>query len=67
ALQDWLSTDESLRHPAPEEEQINVPAEADHYWRYRMHLFIEDLFGATNFNERLRTAISQSGRGTLFA
>lgn len=37
-IQDWLAPDEKLRRPNPAEEQINVPADPNHYWRYRLHL-----------------------------
>ena len=62
SLQDWLSIDESLRNPNPEEERINIPANPKHYWRYRMHLPISALQKATPFNERLQTLITRSGR-----
>lgn len=61
-LQDWLSMDGSLRRENPQDERINVPAINPYYWRYRMHLTIEQLIGATAFNERLRDKIEQSGR-----
>ena len=62
SLQDWLSIDEKLRNPKPEDERINVPANPKHYWRYRMHLPISCLLGADVLNERLRTLIVSSGR-----
>lgn len=62
SLQDWLSVDEDLRNPNPEEERINIPANPKHYWRYRMHLPISKLQGAQAFNDRLRTLIVRSGR-----
>ena len=62
ALQDLLAIDENLRHPNPEVEQINVPANPHQYWQYRMHLNIEDLMQATSFNEKLRALIVRSGR-----
>lgn len=62
ALQDLLSIDAELRHPNPEAEQINMPSNPDHYWRYRMHISIETLMAATNFNEKLRALIQRSGR-----
>ena len=62
SLQDWLSMDDELRNPNPEEERINVPANPKNYWRYRMHLPISALKDATSFNERLRTLIVRSGR-----
>lgn len=42
AFQDWTAADEHLRADDPENEQVNNPADARHYWRYRMHLCIED-------------------------
>jgi 4-alpha-glucanotransferase len=61
-LQDWLSTDGELRRQNPFEEQINVPANSRHYWRYRMHMTIESLLKQDNFNNRLRNLIKESGR-----
>lgn len=61
-LQDWLSTDGGLRRQLPSEEQINEPANSEHYWRYRMHLTMEQLLGADGFNRRLHDMISNSGR-----
>jgi len=62
ALQDWLAMDGGLRRPVPEEEQINVPANADQNWCYRMHLTLEELAGATAFNEKIRGLVERSGR-----
>lgn len=42
-LQDWLAADASMRRPIAAEEQINIPAIANHYWRYRMHLPLEKM------------------------
>ena len=53
-LQDWLSMDASLRRENPHEEQINVPKNSRHYWRYRMHLTLHQLLGATQFNDKLK-------------
>ncbi|MDE6468718.1 MAG: 4-alpha-glucanotransferase [Muribaculaceae bacterium] len=61
-LQDWLSIDGSLRREKPQEEQINVPANPRHYWRYRMHLTLEDLLDHNDFNTYLRDKIEHSGR-----
>ena len=62
SLQDWLSIDEKLRLPDANGERINIPANPRHYWRYRMHLTIEQLLQADDFNEAVRTLIVQSGR-----
>ena len=61
-LQDWLSIDGNIRRGNPLEEQINVPANPRHYWRYRMHLTMEELLGKDDFNNYLRDKIKSSGR-----
>ena len=62
SLQDWLSIDESLRLPDQNAERINIPANPRHYWRYRMHLSIEQLMQADEFNDVVKSLIAQSGR-----
>ncbi|MDD2961779.1 MAG: 4-alpha-glucanotransferase [Muribaculaceae bacterium] len=61
-LQDWLSIDGTLRRENPKEEQINVPANSRHYWRYRMHLTLEKLNKESTFNKTLKEKIKNSGR-----
>ncbi len=63
SLQDWLSMDEELRLPDPNGERINIPARPRHYWRYRMHLTIEQLMGAERFNVLVKELVENSGRG----
>lgn len=63
SLQDWLSMDESLRAENIEQERINIPSNPNHYWRYRMHLNIEDLMDANEFNNKIKVLIERSGRG----
>lgn len=62
SLQDWLSTDEKWRNPNVQEERINVPANPRHYWRYRMHLTLEQLMKAESLNEKIKTMLKQTGR-----
>ena len=62
ALQDWLAIDERLRLPDANAERVNIPANPRHYWRYRMHIDLEDLIAADDFNGNLRELIQQSGR-----
>ena len=62
SIQDWLATDETLRLPDADAERINIPANPKHYWRYRMHLNIEDLAADKRFMENITEMISQSGR-----
>lgn len=61
-LQDWLSIDGNLRRENPLEEQINVPANSRHYWRYRMHMTVEALLKANEYNNYLLGKIKESGR-----
>ena len=61
-LQDWLSMDGALRRLNPNDERINVPANSRHYWRYRMHLTVEQLADAKEFNATLTDMIAASGR-----
>ena len=58
-LQDWLAIDETLRLADPVAERINVPADANHYWRYRMHIGLEDLLAATDFNTEIAALVAQ--------
>jgi 4-alpha-glucanotransferase len=54
--------DEQLRREDPNTERINVPANSRHYWRYRMHLTLEQLEAADEFNKTLSDMIAASGR-----
>ncbi len=61
-LQDWLSMSSTLRAKDPRSERINVPADSNNYWRYRMHLPIEKLLKARKFNDEIRQMLYLSGR-----
>lgn len=61
-LQDWLSIDANLRRENPNDEIINVPANPQHYWRYRMHLTIAELASHTEFTSYLRDKTAHFGR-----
>ena len=60
--QDWTSMDEALRNPDIDIERINVPANPHHYWRWRMHLTLENLMQQHDFNDKIRRMIDESGR-----
>ena len=62
SIQDWISIDDNLRLPDQNAERINIPANPKHYWRYRMHLSIEDLMANDSFVANETELISQSGR-----
>ena len=61
-LQDWLSIDGKLRRDNPYKEQINEPSESRHYWRYRMHLTLEDLLSENVYANHVKALIEESGR-----
>ena len=61
-LQDWLAMDGGLRRENPHDERINVPANSRHYWRYRMHFFLEELLEMDDFNKMISQKIAESGR-----
>ena len=62
SFQDWLSMDEEIRYPNVDAERINVPANPRHYWRYRMHLTLEELMKNNKFNEKMKEMIDAAGR-----
>ena len=62
SIQDWLAIDERLRLADPNAERINIPSIPRHYWRYRMHLTIEQLMAEHRFNDNIADLIVQSGR-----
>jgi 4-alpha-glucanotransferase len=61
-LQDLLGMSEAIRRENPADERINVPANPKHYWRYRMHLTLEQLLKEKDFNEELSSYVDASGR-----
>lgn len=62
SLQDWLSIDDRWRNPDVTGERINVPANPRHYWRYRMHLTLEQLLQADSLNDKVKSLIEHTGR-----
>jgi ribulose 1,5-bisphosphate synthetase/thiazole synthase len=60
--QDWMAIDDTLKRPDADAERINVPAQTNFFWRYRIHLTIEKLLDADELNKRISELISQHGR-----
>ena len=54
--------DDYLKFPNPHEERINNPGNPNHYWRYRMHLNLEDLLEQKEFNLMIKEMILDAGR-----
>ncbi len=61
-LQDLLAMDERTRRENPAEERINIPADPNHYWNYRMHITLESLLQEETFSDGLRSMILDTGR-----
>jgi 4-alpha-glucanotransferase len=61
-LQDVLGMSETLRRKNPSEERINDPANPRNYWRYRMHITLEDLIKEADFNGEFNDYVENSGR-----
>lgn len=57
-LQDWLAIDERLRLKDPEGERINIPANPNHYWQYRMHLTLEQLLTEVELNHNIKALVA---------
>lgn len=62
SIQDWMAIDEDLRLADQNAERINIPANPRHYWRYRMHVNIEDLMNNEDYINNITELISQAGR-----
>ena len=62
SIQDWLAMDEKRRLPDANAERINIPANPKHYWRYRLHLSIEQLMACDDFNDEMKELITNAGR-----
>ena len=61
-LQDWFSVDDKIKRPDENSERINIPANPDNYWCYRMHISLESLLQSEKFNKKLKSLIIKSGR-----
>jgi 4-alpha-glucanotransferase len=61
-MQDLLGISGELRRVDPSEERINLPSNPQHYWNYRMHITLEDLLKADEFNAELKEYLESSGR-----
>ena len=61
-LQDLLGISDDVRRENPCDERINVPANSKNFWKYRMHILLEDLIDEKKFNEELKGYIHAAGR-----
>ena len=61
-IQDWLSIDAGLRREDFMSERINLPADSQNHWKYRLHLNIEDLAREKSFSDKVLGMIKESRR-----
>ena len=61
-LQDFLGMNNDIRRENPKEERINLPADPNHYWNYRMHITLEFLLEQEEFTAELQHMILETGR-----
>lgn len=61
-IQEFFATDSQLANIEIDNERINNPAVFPHYWRYRMHLKLEDLKHQADFNKKISDWVKNSGR-----
>lgn len=62
SLQDWFAIDERIRLANADAERINIPANPKHYWRYRMHMTIEQLLADRDYNDQVKELVDEAGR-----
>jgi len=60
--QDWMAIDGTLRRENPDEERINIPSNPRHYWRYRMHISLEQLLKEDSLNDTIKSMVKKSVR-----
>ena len=60
--QDIMGINKKLRRENPHEERINVPSNPKNHWKYRMHLYLEDLLNEDEFNNELHGYLIACGR-----
>ncbi len=61
-IQEYFATDYEIVNPYADDERINNPAVFPHYWRYRMHISIEELLQKDEFNNKIAHFVEESGR-----
>ena len=61
-IQDYIAIDGDFRWDETQREQINVPANSEHHWCYKMYQSLESLNERHEFNKILREMIEKAGR-----
>lgn len=62
SIQDIIGMSQTLPQRDADEETINIPSNPEHYWRYRMHITVEELAQDTDLKQTLQHFMLTSGR-----
>jgi len=66
-IQDLMGISTELSARDPKEEKINDPSNPNHYWRYRIHVSLEDIIDRhSKWTELLKFLVQSSGRTLNF-
>lgn len=65
-MQDLIGMEETLRLANPHAERINQPANPNHYWRFRLHISLEQLIDNDKFNSEILSMTENSGRLEIY-
>lgn len=61
-IQEYFALDSKLTNPHMDNERINQPDVFPHYWRYRVHLSLENLISEKDFSNKIASWMRDSGR-----
>ncbi len=65
-IQDYIDMWQDLRSMDPKNDIINRPGHTDGCWIWRMHLRLEKLLEAKDFNSMIKKMLAESGRGKTY-
>jgi 4-alpha-glucanotransferase len=65
-IQDYIDMWQDLRSMDPKNDIINRPGHTDGCWVWRMHLRLEKLLEAKDFNSMIKKMLTDSGRGKTY-
>lgn len=65
-LQDLFALSDLYNTRSALEETINKPTKARHYWRYRMHVNVEDLMDNSEFQADIIALMRKTHRGAKY-
>ncbi len=61
-IQDLLALSNNLRFETPAQERINIPANPNHIWDYKMHISLADVLGDKDFCALIKEMVQNAGR-----